>query len=191
MPIVATCSCGKTIRVQDQYAGKRVRCPGCQGPLLIPRPEAEPEPPVLEVQAEPPRPPRPARAPVRRRKEEDEEVPEVRRADPEEEDDTALGVQEDEPEQPRGRRKKRSLDDEERLGEIRKKSRRLRREGGDAGRARTGFAANPSVLGGIGMMVLALIWFFGGLAAGIIFFYPPILFILGVAAFIQGLVSNK
>ena len=34
-------SCGKTLNVKDEYAGKKARCPGCQEPLTVPfAPEA-------------------------------------------------------------------------------------------------------------------------------------------------------
>ena len=46
------------------------------------------------------------------------------------------------------------------------------------------------VLGGIGMMVGALVWFFGALALGRIFFYPPILFIIGLVTMIKGFMSS-
>jgi len=45
------------------------------------------------------------------------------------------------------------------------------------------------VLGGV--IVIAVVWFFGGLAAGIIFFYPPILFVIGIAALIHGLATGN
>lgn len=48
---------------------------------------------------------------------------------------------------------------------------------------------NGSLWGGIGMMVLAVVWFVGGLFFDIIFFYPPILFIIGLVAFVKGLVN--
>lgn len=40
--------------------------------------------------------------------------------------------------------------------------------------------------GGLLMMVGAVVWFFLGLAAGRIFFYPPILFIIGLVAVVKG-----
>ena len=40
------------------------------------------------------------------------------------------------------------------------------------------------------MMVGAAVWFFVGLAAGIIFFYPPVLFVLGIISFFKGLFSS-
>lgn len=48
---------------------------------------------------------------------------------------------------------------------------------------------NGSLWGGIGMMVLAVVWFVGGLFFDIIFFYPPILFIIGLIAFVKGLIN--
>ena len=37
------------------------------------------------------------------------------------------------------------------------------------------------------MMVGAVVWFVVGLFLNIIFFYPPVLFIIGLIAFIKGL----
>ena len=36
MPTFDCSGCGKSIRVADQYAGKRVKCPGCQAPQRVP-----------------------------------------------------------------------------------------------------------------------------------------------------------
>jgi hypothetical protein len=44
-----------------------------------------------------------------------------------------------------------------------------------------------AVLGGAGMMVGAVVWFVVGWMAGRIFFYPPILFVIGIVALIKGL----
>ncbi len=41
MPIKVTCQCGKRLTVKDEFAGKRVKCPGCGGPLLVPHPQVE------------------------------------------------------------------------------------------------------------------------------------------------------
>jgi hypothetical protein len=48
---------------------------------------------------------------------------------------------------------------------------------------------DPSIIGGIVMMVGAVVWFVVGLKFGIIFFYPPVLFVLGIAAFVKGLLD--
>ncbi|MCU0721688.1 MAG: hypothetical protein MUC83_18400 [Pirellula sp.] len=46
-----------------------------------------------------------------------------------------------------------------------------------------------TVIGGIITMLVAVIWFFGGLAAGYIFFYPPVMFVLGLIAVVKGLLD--
>lgn len=50
---------------------------------------------------------------------------------------------------------------------------------------------NKGVLGGIIMMAIAVIWFFVALSFGWIFFYPPILFLIGLYAFIKGLLTGN
>lgn len=45
------------------------------------------------------------------------------------------------------------------------------------------------ILGGIAMMVGAVVWLGVGLAAGYIFFYPPILFLIGLGTLIKGLMD--
>lgn len=50
---------------------------------------------------------------------------------------------------------------------------------------------NMGVLGGLLMIGIAAAWFFAGLAAGIIFFYPPILALIGVFALFRGLFTGN
>lgn len=45
--------------------------------------------------------------------------------------------------------------------------------------------------GGIAMMVIAAVWFGAGWMAGIIFFYPPILFLIGVFALLKGMLTGN
>jgi hypothetical protein len=47
------------------------------------------------------------------------------------------------------------------------------------------------VLGGVVMIVIAVVWFFAGLAADRIFFYPPILFVIGLYALIKGIADGN
>ncbi|MCY2931469.1 MAG: hypothetical protein NTV86_18665 [Planctomycetota bacterium] len=47
------------------------------------------------------------------------------------------------------------------------------------------------VLGGLLMMVIAVVWFVLGWKAGRIFFYPPILFVIGLFGFLKGLVTGN
>ena len=47
------------------------------------------------------------------------------------------------------------------------------------------------VVGGLTMMAIAVIWFVAGYAAGYIFYYPPILFLIGVFALVKGLITGN
>ena len=47
-----------------------------------------------------------------------------------------------------------------------------------------------SAIGGLIAMLIAVAWFVGGLFAGFIFFYPPILFIIGLVGLIRGLMAG-
>jgi hypothetical protein len=51
---------------------------------------------------------------------------------------------------------------------------------------KSGGGTDGSVVVGILMMVGAAVWFFGGLAFGYIFYYPPVLFVLGLISTIKG-----
>jgi len=55
MPITFSCPCGKILRVADEHAGKRVKCPACQAISTVPAPEAEPEP-IFEIVEPAPKP---------------------------------------------------------------------------------------------------------------------------------------
>jgi hypothetical protein len=57
--------------------------------------------------------------------------------------------------------------------------------------AKKGQFWDSSVLGGLALMAIAIVWFFGGLMVNIIFFYPPILFIIGLVVMIKGLASGS
>jgi hypothetical protein len=50
---------------------------------------------------------------------------------------------------------------------------------------------NAGVAGGALMMLIAIVWFVGGLAAGILFFYPPVLLVVGMITFFKGLASGE
>jgi hypothetical protein len=53
----------------------------------------------------------------------------------------------------------------------------------------SGFHINAGIGGGLAMMFIAVVWFVLGLMAGFIFFYPPVLFIVGLVALIKGLLN--
>jgi TRAP-type C4-dicarboxylate transport system permease small subunit len=77
MPLLLRCTCGKPLRVRDELAGKKVRCPGCQALLAVPV-EGESPPPVKP--AAPPAVRRP-KAAVPRRPDDDIAEPRPPRAD--------------------------------------------------------------------------------------------------------------
>jgi len=47
------------------------------------------------------------------------------------------------------------------------------------------------VLGGLAMIVIAVVWFVVGYQAGYIYFYPPILFVIGLVGLIKGLIDGN
>jgi hypothetical protein len=51
-------------------------------------------------------------------------------------------------------------------------------------------ALDMGMLGGLLMMGIAVVWFVVGLAFNYIFFYPPILFIIGLIGLIRGLINT-
>jgi len=87
MAAVECPKCGKSLKVNDSLAGKRVRCPGCKSPFVVP------DAPVVELVEEEEQEERVTTRPRR----ETERRPASRRPRDEEEDD-------DEPRRPRRRR---------------------------------------------------------------------------------------
>ncbi len=50
---------------------------------------------------------------------------------------------------------------------------------------------NKGVMGGVLMMAIAVVWFVVGLYFDILFYYPPILFVIGLYAFFKGLFTGN
>jgi hypothetical protein len=50
---------------------------------------------------------------------------------------------------------------------------------------------NGSVLGGIALIVIGLVWLFGGLAFGLLFWYAPILCVIGIYRVFKGLMNGN
>jgi|ERR1700722_2416697 len=216
MPLTWTCTCGKSLRVADELAGKRVKCPACNGVSTVP--QADPGFEVVEetdLQPSPPPQPKPAPARVRavvaneenqsRRRQliddEEEERPRKKRLqndeDDEHEDERSKKNRkrdEEDDEKPWKKRGKEDDDDEDEE-EPRKKKKQLKKgkkvENDGHFRMEHGIL-NAGVLGGLAAMVGAVIWFVVGLIAlDRIFFYPPILFVLGLVAMIKGIVNRN
>jgi hypothetical protein len=106
--------CQKSLKLGDGLAGKRVRCPACQQPFVVPQPEPEPEElEAVEAEEEPVERAKPAAKSSRRKAEEEEEEEDrprrSRRRDEEEEEE-----EEEEEARPRRSRRSRRRDDDDR-----------------------------------------------------------------------------
>ena len=159
--ITFNCSCGKVLQVKDEHAGKRVRCPECQEISVA---QAEPAFEVVDEDEAPLPIAKPTRA--KSADEDEDDRPRKKRRDDDDDDD-------------RPRRKKKKL-----------KSKKPPRE---EEAKHFGFErgiANSGVAGGIIAMIVAVAWFVIGFMNDRIFIYPPILFVVGVAAFIKGLMGG-
>lgn len=181
MSIALKCLCGRAFNIKDDLAGRKIRCPACKLILLVPAAEKEIDP--------------------------DDLVLDVLRADdpddvPSERESRRAAIQSEPPEALPVRR--RSREDDEEVSSIRrrqdddrpvKRRPKLRRE--DARRGpRVAFepgwfgSVNAGVVGGLLMILIAVVWFVAGLAVGYIFFYPIFLVVAGIAAIGKGLVGR-
>ena len=168
MPIALTCSCGRALRVKDELAGRKIRCPKCSAVVAVPRPPAEQDaeaaaldllladsPAEERVAAAPPSPPPAAREQAVRPPAPPAPKPPVAWA-------TSKPATADKPPS---------------VAKSRKSSRRR----GPI------LVVHPSIVTGVLMMAGALVWFVLGLMFGWIYFYPPVLFVLGIGAVLRGL----
>ena len=164
MPILILCACGRSLRVKDEFAGKKVRCPSCSQVLTAPRAadEGSDEEALKFLLEESPADQPPARSP---------QVDHSMTAD-------------EPPSPPTSPLKSPEPSRYQQEAKPRPKRPRSSREEDDD--SRTSFAVNPAIVTGLLMMVGAAVWFFVGLAAGYIFFYPPILFVFGIVSIIKG-----
>ena len=60
-----------------------------------------------------------------------------------------------------------------------------------SGRSLEGNVFNSGVIGGLLAMIGAVVWFVAGLMNDVIFFYPPILFVIGLGALFKGLAGGS
>ncbi len=49
MAIALTCDCGRSLRLKDELAGRKIRCPSCQVSLTVPPPETNTEDEALDI----------------------------------------------------------------------------------------------------------------------------------------------
>jgi hypothetical protein len=194
MPIPLQCDCGRSMRVKDELAGRKVKCPQCAAVLTVPQPEPPAEDQAYELISDdgPEEEVRP-RGRARSASEESVQAAPSRRRPAAAEDD-----EEDDPEERRReRRRRREREQDEEEEEDRRSAQRRREYRRDVARieqprpASRGFGSlNAGIVGGLLMIVIAIVWFGAGLMFGIIFFYPPILAIIGIGAIIKGLASR-
>lgn len=170
MPIPLDCDCGRSFRVKDQLAGRKIRCPECSNVLAVPLPEA-----ALEVEEE-------ATASLLA---EEESVPAARRRRAREEPSESDAIQQRPSPRPPRPAPPRAT--------TAAKKRRPKTRGGPRVAFEQGWfgSLNAGVIGGLLMMLIAVIWFVAGLAMNIIFFYPPILLVIGLIAMIKGLAGGR
>ena len=80
--------------------------------------------------------------------------------------------------------------------EIEKENRKIRqkekeqRQGNNDSMAVEKGVFNSGAAGGLAAMGVAVVWFLVGLMNDVIFFYPPILFVIGLAALMKGLMGG-
>lgn len=184
MPITFDCACGKTLRVPDQHAGKRVKCPACNGVATVPAAEPEPMFEVVEDTAQPlVSPPPPPKAPVKAK------PVAARAADEDDEDDNrGYGVKksrrdeddEEEEEKPKPKKKKK----------IKARSSRPR-DDYDRSTNHNSTSATREIIGGVIAMIIGGGLFLLALANDRISIYGIILFICGVVGLIKGLAGGS
>lgn len=75
--------------------------------------------------------------------------------------------------------------------ELRRAQQKRESEHAATGRGLEGNVFNSGVIGGVVAMLVAVVWFIGGLMNDVLFFYPPILFVIGLGAFFKGLMKSE
>ncbi len=167
MHLSVSCPCGQSLEIDNHYAGMAVTCPTCNQLVTAP---AAPRRMVARPLA-----PRHAADPGY------EVVDEPTRNSP----SRPRVVRDDEEDDDRPRRRSRRDDEDED-----DRPRRRRRAGKDEPASIEARVFRGTVVGGLVAMLIAVVWFIVGLFGGIIFFYPPILFVIGMVGFVRGIVSR-
>jgi hypothetical protein len=183
MPIALSCPCGRALRIKDEFAGRKIRCPECKSVLAVPAAEkgTDADDLMLEVlPADEPEEARPRRdlrraaiqtelpevLPVRSRSREDKKVSSIRRRRDEEEEPSVKRRPKVRSEQPR-------------------RAPKVAFEQGWFG------STNAGIAGGVLMILIALVWLVVGVVAlDRLFFYPLILVVIGLIAIVKGLAGN-
>ncbi len=215
MPISLQCTCGKAYRVKDELAGKRIRCAVCKELIVVPEEEFEtPDEDVAEATGMKQGAPPPVRSLSKSRRDDDEDDdPPPRRKSRRDDDD-------DEDDRPRRKSRRYEDDDEDEEDERPSRRRRAERDDPPKKKKKkkkkAGFfeglglwkaskpretsrrvertpliVFSPTIIAGFMMMLGAVVWFVVGLALGILFCYPPILFVIGLVTMIKGFMGYE
>jgi hypothetical protein len=167
MPIHAQCSCGKSYQVKDELAGRKVRCAACQAVIVVPKPSREGDLDDRALQflmtEDAPMPRRPS--PPERQEAIQADLPRPAPKLP----PASATTKPAKPQPPTERPSSRSPQRERRHRAL---------------------VVSPGIITGVLMMVGAVVWFGLGLLADRIFFYPPVMFVLGLVATIKGLLGH-
>jgi hypothetical protein len=217
MSIPVACQCGKRFRVKPELAGKRVKCPSCQSPLQIPSAAApaSPSPPIAVTCECGQRFRAPAHLAGKRVKcsvcQQPISVPDPQAASPAAPDPLDFGIappssdplqspSDDPLGSPTGFDWNEipaapaapafsaapALAGDTRASAANELLAKARADEAEKKQENVAWS-NGQILSGIGMMIGAVMWFVTGLVFGRIFCYPPILFVLGVIAVINGI----
>jgi hypothetical protein len=196
MAIRFTCSCGLTLEAEDEYAGQATVCPQCGTQKRIPLPQ---KPPMAKLISKIPAPAATPSAadPGFEVVDDDEPVvaapaKKLRNSDVSlDENKLVRRKQRTEDEEEVRPRKRRIVDDEE-FDRPRKQRRRQQLESQDSSGwfgTEKWVLSGGAIGGGIAMLV-AVVWFILGLMADRIFFYPPILFLVGLGGILKAFVTG-
>jgi hypothetical protein len=182
VPISLHCACGKAFRVKDEFAGKKIRCTGCKQVLAVPLPELETakstEDEALNFLLTE-SPPLPTKRPAKARPDEESQETSVT-AEPPPRPASKRPAKEKE------KKKSGSSLSQVRWSQFDKPREREERHGRSFR-----LVLSPTIITGLLMMLGAVVWFGAGLAIGFIYFYPPVLFVLGIAAVFRGLMGQE
>jgi hypothetical protein len=181
MPITLNCACGKTLRIADEHAGKRVKCPACSAVIASKPPE-----PAFEVVEDEPKQLATARPVARPRAVDDDD------------DDGSYGVARAErtPEAPAKKPnfRKRADDDDEDDDDPRPRRRQSARRSGAMAGAEAGRRISY-ILGGACGLVIGVglaIWGNSGTGRGAtkLMIFGGILAVCGLIGLVQGITGN-
>jgi hypothetical protein len=177
----------RQLKVKDYLAGKHVLCPQCKARLLVPEAEIPELDVAIEEDAPPPKP---------KKRQPDEAITANPGKRPRK-DVESYGMEAEDKERVRRRQRQKEVDEE--IKRLRSKyknsihSKPPRQQ--DSAREHGGFlgwAFYGGLVGGGTAMLIAVVWFvLGIILLDRIFFYPPILFIVGIAGVFRGLTGGE